>query len=258
MARSLIESIQGDLGMKQTAKASEGTQGASRLLRSKLTGKSTGSTAPTTTSDATVAATQQTQAGLNSVQQQGQVAASQIAGQDAQQQLRDQQAMTQADIDRQAIEQSFDIEQENLIRELSRSDRTLDNQRTIANLEQLGFMAALSDKQYIEKLQNYGRMNRFDDDLTFREGLQTQVFADSEDLFRGDLDFRSLLKADSREFAEMMAGININHALDIADHTASTASTRQVIGGVGSSVSAGVSAYGKYADKTESADDDDK
>lgn len=254
MARSLIESIQGDLGMKQTAKASEGTQGASKLLRSKLTGKGTGVSAPTTTSDATVAATQQTQAGLTQVQQQGSVAASQVAGQDAQQQLRDQQAMTQADIDRQAIEQSFDIEQENLIRELSRSDRTLDNQRTIANLEQLGFMAALSDKQYIEKLQNTGRMNRFDDDLTFREGLQSQVFSDSQDLFRGDLDFKSLLKADSREFADMMAGINIDHALDIADHTASTASTRQVIQGVGGVVSGGIDAYGAYEDKAENGD----
>jgi len=246
MARTLLESIQGDLGMKQTAKASEGTQGASKLLRSKLTGKSGQSAAPTTTSDAVTAATQQTQAGLNSVQQQGRVSASQVAGQDAHQKLREQQAMTQEQVDRQAVEQSFDIEQENLMKELSRASRTLDNQQTIADLEQLGFMVALSDKEYIEKLQNQGRMQRFDDDITFRGELQNQVFADVQDLFRDDLDFKKLLKADSREFAAEMAELNIDRALMIADHTASTTSSRQMAQGAGSVVQGAAKGYDAY------------
>ena len=247
MARSLLQSIQDKLGQApEQAKATGAEQGAGRLLQSKLTGKATGVTAPTTTSDAAQAAIAQTQAGLDTQAQQNQVAASQIAGQQQVQQQQAQQAQTQADLDRAAIEQRFDIEQQNLIRDLSRADRQLDTDKYRANLEQLGFMSALSDKRYIEQLTNEGRQRRFDDGLTFSEGLQEQVFADTQDLFRGDLDFKELLRADEREFAEKMADLNIDHALQIAEHDADAASTRAIYGGLGATVSGATQAYAAY------------
>jgi hypothetical protein len=228
MAKNLLESL-AETGPSYTEQARG-------LLRAK-TGKAVTSEGPVASE---IAETQASQAA-------GQAVQSALRGAGLQQQQQQEQLAT--------IEQKSDQELENLdlaltqqaketqrrideaFTKLSQESSQLDAQKQAALYEQLGSDLALQNEKYIADLQNEATRRRLDDKAQADLALQSAVFSDMMDLLESDIEFRKALDADDRVFAEKMAQIDVDAALNIALQQMKTeamaSNYQQVASGVG-------------------------
>lgn len=121
--------------------------------------------------------------------------------------------------------------------------RTLDLQKDKARLEQIGFGMRLSNDKYLSDLHREGQKSRLNNETAFKEEMTRAIFADEEDLFKDDLRFRALMKADSRDFQRQLADLDINQALKIASAESSAANAQMQWTAAGNLAGAGIQAY---------------
>ena len=134
--------------------------------------------------------------------------------------------------------------QRNILTEYSSGQRQLDLNKDKAKLEQLGFSMRLSNDKYLNDLEQRARVADLSNAVNFEEELTRSIFADEEELFRNDLDFRAMIAADQRTFQDEMAQMDINMALSMAEASNKALSEKQMWDGIGGLVQAGASAYG--------------
>jgi phage gp16-like protein len=108
---------------------------------------------------------------------------------------------------------------EEIMQEWRNQGTNLDLSKKKAQLEQLGFIARLSDDTYLNNLKREGRKSRLSNKLKFQEELQKSIFDDERELFENDISFRQALKKDSSEFSEMLnqQGLDWKQALAVAE-----------------------------------------
>lgn len=135
--------------------------------------------------------------------------------------------------------------QRGILTDYSSGQRQLDLTKDKAKLEQLGFSMRLSNDKYLNELENRARIAGLSDAISFEEELTRSIFADEEELFRNDLDFRAMISADQRTFQNELAQMDINMALDMAEASNRALSEKQMWDGIGGIVQAGASAYGQ-------------
>jgi hypothetical protein len=192
-------------------------------------------------------ANRQAQLGQQQLQQQGQTAAANVQQEE---EYRQAQESTQtAALDEQSLEQmdQYTRQNEAILDEYSQGQRQLDLNKDKAKLEQVGFMARLSNQQYIDNLQREGARARLDNDTNFRENLARSVFDDEQDMFKDDLTFRSMINADNRSFADQLQNIDVDYALKMAEAENQAANQRMMWTGVGNVTSGGIQAYASNA-----------
>lgn len=144
-------------------------------------------------------------------------------------------------------------EQLGVLQAFSRGEKQLNLKKDKARLEQVGFTLRLNNDKYINKLQEEGFRARLDNDAQFEDELARSIFADELDLFRDNLEFRAAMGADDRQFTEMMAGMDLNSALELANAQSQAAAAQQMWSGIGGVVSGGVAAYSAY-DKSKTTE----
>ncbi len=191
-----------------------------------------------------VAAAQTNQAASNQ-QQQADVQAA-LINQQAEQQQAEKQLSNEA-LDEQSLgmRQQMLQRQSEILNEFTQGGRQLDLTKDKSKMEQLGFNMRLSNEQYLNQLQIQGQKSRLNDATAFQEEMKRTIYSDEEELMRDDLEFRRLLSADSRDFKDLLAQLDISTALDIAKAENSAANQRAMWEGVSSVVSGGAEAYGK-------------
>lgn len=141
--------------------------------------------------------------------------------------------------------------QKGIIQEYTTGQRQLDLNKDKSKLEQLGFSMRLSNDKYLNDLEKQARLANLSDEIQFEEEMYRSIFADEEELFRNDLEFRSLLNADERTFKDELAQISIDTALDLAKAENRALSERQMWEGLATTAEAGAFAYSKFGGSKE-------
>jgi hypothetical protein len=77
-------------------------------------------------------------------------------------------------------------------------------------------LARMSNSNYLDELQMEGTRHRLDSEMQFREALQSSIFSDEEELLKNDLNFKSILNADERNFKDELAELDIDLSIQLS------------------------------------------
>ncbi len=220
---SLLDKLKENMTQPAQAPQVNQTSRVRDLLAAK-SGKA-GPGGPKRVNTAEIAATQATQAASKALQQQGEIGAEQLAQTSADIEQNRQQQLTQQTQTLKEQQSQFDRQSDNILNQFERGQKSLQNSKDIADLEQLGFQA------------------RLDDDLSFKTQLAKEQWSSDIALFQDKVKMREMIDADNRVFLEEVSKIDINSALELAESEAKQANTESMIQGV-SGLASGAIQYG--------------
>lgn len=109
---------------------------------------------------------------------------------------------------------------------------TLSFDKFQANLESLGAAMALSDRKYTDEIRRIGQIQNLDDELKFREESLRLAMGQDMEILGQQFDLQKLINADEREYRRMIASMDINTALALADQAAKEQAYKNMITGV--------------------------
>lgn len=231
MAKSLLETIKKNIQAGVQTKP----QTAGRDLRQAVLAKSGKQVAPAggaprmSTIQEEAAGEQIATAG-RAQQQAGAIAAAGLGQQERAQEQ--QQAFQVQELDQQAIAQADDYTRkaESIANNLLREEKTMSTQEKIAGMEQAGFLLGLSNKQYVQQLEQEAQLRRLNDKGSFQQELKKSILEDDYNTYKEDTKFRKLMDADNRAFAEEMANFDADQAMKILKSQLSSAERGAAIG----------------------------
>lgn len=250
MANSLLEAIRKKIESPAPTPPQQlgGTEQASSLLRTKLTGRAEagpGAEARRSTIGEQAVA-QQTGAALGQERAQAAIQSEQLAQQGGAQEQS-------ARIQQQQLAQNLQLKSEQaaqqgaqLWQQFEQAGRQLNTEQDLQKLEQVAFNARLSNQKYINNLQGEARREGLDNDLKFKEDYYTQVFEDSGELFGSDIAFKKLMDSDEREFISEMSKMDTGFALDLAKQASREANQRAMAESIGGLIGGAVQGYDAY------------
>lgn len=222
-----------DILKKNQLGATSETERASTLLRAK-SGKATGPGAtPRRTNVAEKLQVSEARAQLGKAQQDKAISDQFMGMREAEQEQREDLAGKEIEQQRQALDREASRKTQALIGDLARHGQTMDTQRKNAKIEQLGFLMSLSDEKHINQLQDVAARRRLDNDAQFKLELQRDVFNGYTELFKDNLKFKSMMKADKREFDKQLAQLDFNTALEIMKANIKAANQQAIWTGIG-------------------------
>lgn len=102
-----------------------------------------------------------------------------------------------------------------LLQDLEQNSGKLDQQRKDVMVNQAAQNLRLQNNQYTSTLQREGQAHRLDNQVNFDQALAKAVFGDNEELLKHNLNNKSILDANDREFNKAMTMITLNNAYDI-------------------------------------------
>jgi hypothetical protein len=144
------------------------------------------------------------------------------------------------------------IEVNDIFAQFRQSDTELRHRRDAAQVEQLGFLMALRDKEYVDEVRRVGTLRRLSDDLSFkREAFALAAGHQTEALIK-EMGHQEWLTMSEAELMETLAGIDIDSAMSMANTAIRQANTEAVISGVSTLAAKGVD---RYMDKPKSKSD---
>ena len=123
------------------------------------------------------------------------------------------------------------IVENDLFQDLSQQVDSLSDEKAASQLEQLAHTLALSDKTYLNEIEMIGAERNLRDELSFRREANQLVFGKNLEILNNRLDAERLMNMDARQFREEMARIDINTALEIANHAAKAQAAANIISG---------------------------
>lgn len=242
MAETFLQQIQRNMGAPapQSLTAPLGAQADAAAVNRATAGKAGGqSSGPSRSNQQAAGLVDQVQQGSESIQRDAQIQQLTIT-QQAQAQAK-QAAFQDKLLSEQELNQreKFITTQEQILGEYVKGARTLDLNKDKSRLEQLGFGMRLGSEKYITQLQQEAHKARLSDALRFDEELKRTIFADEEELFRNDLQFRALMNSRGRDLQEQLASIDIDTAIALAAADNKAVNQRSMWDGIGTAVSAG-------------------
>lgn len=102
-----------------------------------------------------------------------------------------------------------------------------------AQLEQLAFEMSMANKAYVDELIRVGKLRGLQDEVAFKKEMTALMLGDQMAALLDDMNFKSIMAADQREFEKEIANMDIAHALAIADAEVKASTTSAIITGVG-------------------------
>jgi hypothetical protein len=243
--QSLFQQVQSNLQKMAAPQSMSGILGATQdvaKISQAATGKAgaaPGMQGPQRDTQQELAVVDQVQQGQKAISRDAQL--SQLAMQQADQQMQNEAVFQDKKLDEEELNRldQFHQVQGKILQEYATGQRQLDLSKDKAKLEQLGFASRLSNDKYVRDLQQQANKARLSDAARFSEELTRTVFADEEELFRNDLNFRALMAADQRQFTEATAQIDLDFALSLANAKGREESAQSMWRGVGGVISAG-------------------
>ena len=193
-------------------------------------------------------------------------ALAEVAGQEQQIQQAEQMQAAQVDQAARQQEQQFqfqaaDMEERQLNSRMEWSNQAsqvignftkesfkLDMARTRSAVEFSTTMMRMANEDYVDRLRIEGQRSRLDDSVSFKEAMTQAIFKDELDMFIGDLNFRSMVMADSRAQRDAVAAVDLDFALSMGRSQAAAAAATQTYQAIGEGISvlpAAASAYSR-------------
>lgn len=248
MANNLLDALKRTLETKQQVQPT-GSTGLQNVLATAKTGQ-VQNAGPQVTGVPEIAANQQTQLQLDLQGQQNQVQSQATQADANRQSTINQQTNLDLSQRRDQLSQALAQKETELLGEIERDRTGLESESNRNRMEQLGATIALQNQQYLQALENVNRYRRLDDEANFKIALMESQYANMESMFRDRIQFEKLMNADDRTFREMLAHMDINAALAVADLAAQGSVVSGIIqGGVG--VGEGVLKYANTKGQTK-------
>jgi hypothetical protein len=129
--------------------------------------------------------------------------------------------------------------------------RELNYNRNTAAAEHLGQSLRLSNARYVDNLNRAAKRSRLDNSARFQDALNQSIFDEERALFSEDINFRRMMAADERKFAEMVSTMDLDLALKLAGESAKQANTQLMYQGAEGLLSGGLQAYRASKTKEE-------
>lgn len=233
-------------------KMEDTTSQLSTLLRAK-SGKAVGGPATALSTQQEQAAVAQTAQAMQPVEAAAQTQAISQEQQAREVEQRKQQQLTETTQQRQANQMQMQLRTSQLLQELEQGKGKIDTARYQASMEQLGQNLRLSSKQYVDNLQREGARARIDDEMRFNEELRRSILQDNNSLLEKQLGNKSILAANDREFDIAMSRMGYDTALQVLRNELKGEKEQAAATGIGSIITAGIGAYGKYLESKPTA-----
>lgn len=223
------------------------TARARRLLAAK-SGRAAGGTTPTQSNLGEQAAVGAGQTEIQKLQPAVQMQKAGLAAGAEQAQTAQDQLTRESQQKKQAQDLQMHLQTNQILGDLERSGLEVDNARQRAQLEQVGQSIALGNKQYIQKLQAEGARARLDNQIQFQEMLQKSILGDNLDLLKQKLGQDNLAQATQRDWNQILGGMDLGFALQVAQNAATQANIQAKWEGAGQAVEGGVDMYKARSD----------
>jgi hypothetical protein len=201
----------------QAGAAAGETLRTQELLRAK-TGKAVGGgSVPTISSLGEKAAIQQSKQALQQevVPQIQMQQAADTLGAKAQQE-QETQALAGLEQQRQGLVQGQQIREAQLAGQAGRERQALGLEARRAQLEQQAHDLSMRDNRYVQQLQDIGARNRLDNELNFRNEIQSMVLGSNLDLLKSKLGTSDILSMNDRQFKQSLNELSVDDALEQA------------------------------------------
>jgi hypothetical protein len=178
--------------------------------------------------------------------------ATQANAMENEQQLKEQEQYMQLheqelDIRNQALnlKQQFNSRISQVLAEFREKGDELSIEKQKAQVDQITQMTRLLDDKYINNLKIEGTKNRLANKAAFAEAALDAAFDNQLALLQDDFEARSLLKANDRDFNIKLEKMGMATAMNVVNAEIEAAKTAQAWRAAGSTLEAGISAYGK-------------
>lgn len=145
------------------------------------------------------------------------------------------------------IRQKMVIQTNQILQEFQQAGEKLDIEKNKAKVEQLGFMMRLQNDKYIAKLQDEAARAGLEDDYQFQSSCYDSQFENQIALLNSDLEFKSMINADDREFSKRMASMDIDLAWSILQSEMQASATAAKYQSVGTGIQAVIKGVQTYA-----------
>ena len=134
---------------------------------------------------------------------------------------------------------------DDIFAEFDRSNKELEFRKDQAELEQLGFDLALSDRALLDEYNRIGRERQLSNDLNFQEESANLALGENLSMLKDELSFMKSFNSDRRTWETELAQMDLEAAMNIANASIKDANTTAMITGLGKSVSTGFDQYQK-------------
>jgi predicted glycoside hydrolase/deacetylase ChbG (UPF0249 family) len=142
------------------------------------------------------------------------------------------------------IKQEFNSQLSKLIQDFKEKGDSLDLEKSKAAAEQIGTLTRLQDDKYVNNLKMEGSKRRLNNMKAFKEAAMESQFSNQINLLNDDFTFKSMLRADDREFKVKMEQMGYQQALDMIESEIQGNKDAMLYRGIGSAIETGIQAYG--------------
>ena len=175
-----------------------------------------------------------------------------------QEQLVNQEKLAQTDTDlaKQAQDQQFSQEMQQVARLSDRARQETALSRATAVAEQKAANRALGNKQYLYKLATEAERARLDNGYNFMRKLEANNMGNNEEILRQMLNNKEVLVADSNAFARKVSAIDLDTARQVANNAIQDAKQAGYWSALGGVTTAGIDYYSKTKKKSNTDEED--
>lgn len=230
-----------------------GTQQLASLMGTAQSGKEA---TPAIGGQAQMSAVAERLAGMNTLMaanqvQQGSVMQSEAQIQQAQAQQQ-QYAGQLATLSQEKLnaQQQYQNQVSGMLQQASDQFQSMVNSDNKSRVEQMGTLLRLGNEQYIQQLNTKATEANLQNQAAFQNALNTSVFANETDLLGQSLTFRNYMAADQRQSTSILAGMDLNFAIQVAMTENKSAGATMMWSGIGTAGAAGAVGVAKYSDKS--------
>lgn len=142
-----------------------------------------------------------------------------------------------------------DITTANLFADYNRQAKGLEAERQRLEMEQRGFLLALSNKDYLQKLEQVGKQQQLVKQTRFKEESLRLALGDDLHRLVSKLGFADRMADKRRGWEKELAALGWKDKLDLARTAIQDENRQQVATGIGNAAAAGVDYYGKKEDE---------
>jgi hypothetical protein len=250
-AKSLLSGQPAAVQAPQQSLAAPSQEGVQRLLSatSGKAGTTGGGALPDTTLSTATAVQSQEQ--VKQAQEQANLALQQQNTQE----LQAAQQYSDADIETRnralSVREQFQQKTTQILQQLSQQRSELDLRKQKSATEQLGLLMRLQNNKYVAKLQDEGRRARLQDKKKFQEAATEMAFKNQLELAQRDLSFRSMMRAEERDFERKMSKMNADLAWNILMSEVEQQTTQSYYNAAGTAISSTLQALKNRSSKPD-------
>ena len=144
------------------------------------------------------------------------------------------------------IKQEFNSQLSKLLQDFKEKGDDLSLDKSRAAAEQIGALTRLQNDKYVSELKINGAKRRLTNKKEFADAALESQFSNQLTLLQDDFKFRSLIKANDREFSVKLAEMGFDDALALLDSEMEGNKEAMLWRGIGGLAEAGIQAAAKY------------